>query len=139
MCNVSKLLKFILFADDTTIFNSYSNLSDLVTELNTQLSKMCKWFCVNKLSLYNAKINNTLFGRYTNQQNVVIIITNVIIRRVQTAKFPGVLVDKSLNWKNHINLVKSKLAKIDYVRNKVKHCVDHSELVIVFTSLDVLF
>ena len=41
MCNVSKLLTFILFADDT---NSHSELPDLVNELNTELGKMYKWF-----------------------------------------------------------------------------------------------
>ena len=51
MCNVSKLPKFILFADDTNIFHSHSKLPDLVNELNTELGKMYKWFCVNKLSL----------------------------------------------------------------------------------------
>ena len=44
MCNVSKLVKFILFADDTNIFHSHSKLPDLVSELNTELDKMYKWF-----------------------------------------------------------------------------------------------
>ena len=57
MCNVSKLLKFILFADDTNIFHSHSKFPDLVSELNTELDKMYKWFCVNKLSLNIAKTN----------------------------------------------------------------------------------
>ena len=42
MCNVPKLLKFILFADETNIFNSHSDLPELVIELNTELSKMYK-------------------------------------------------------------------------------------------------
>ena len=79
MCNVSKLLKFILFADDTNIFHSHSKLPDLVSELNTELDKMYKWFCVNKLSLNIAKTNYILFGRYTHQQHIAIIINNVTI------------------------------------------------------------
>ena len=50
MCNVSKLLKFILLTDDTNIFHCHSHLPDLVSEPNTELNKMYKWFCVNKLS-----------------------------------------------------------------------------------------
>ena len=94
MCNVSKLLKFILFADDTNIFHSHSKLPDLISELNTELDKMYMWFCVNKLSLYIAKTNYILFGRYTHQQDVAIIINNVNIQRVQATKFLGVLIDE---------------------------------------------
>ena len=63
-CNVSKLLKFLLLADDTNIFHSHSKLSDLVSELNTELDKMYNWFCVNKLSLNIAKTKYILFGRF---------------------------------------------------------------------------
>ena len=91
MCNVSKLLKYILFADDTNIFHSHRKLPDLVSELNTELDKMYKWFCVNKLSLNIAKTNYILFGRYTYQQDVAIVINNVTIQRVQATKFLGVL------------------------------------------------
>ena len=130
MCNVSKLLKFILFADDTNIFHSHSKLPDLVglRELYTELDKMYKWFCVNKLSLNIAKTNYILFGRYTHQQDVAIINNNVTIQRVQATKFLGVLIDESLNWKNHINMVKSKLSKVASVIYKVSHCIDHSSM-----------
>jgi len=57
MCNVSKLLKLILFADDTNIFRSHSDLPELVSEVNTELNKIYKWFGVKKLSLNIAKTN----------------------------------------------------------------------------------
>ena len=44
MCNVSKLLNFILFADDTNIFHSHSKLPDLVSELTTEIDKMYNGF-----------------------------------------------------------------------------------------------
>ena len=50
-CNVSKLLKFILFAEDTNLLSSHSHLPDLVDELCKELNKMSTRFCVNKLSM----------------------------------------------------------------------------------------
>ena len=44
MCNVSKLLNCILFADDTNIFHSHSKLPDLVSELTTEIDKMYNGF-----------------------------------------------------------------------------------------------
>ena len=86
MCNVSKLVKFTVFADDTNTVHSHSHLSDLVSELNTELNKMYKWFCVNKMSINIAKSNYIIFGRYNHQRNIAIIINDVTIQRVQATK-----------------------------------------------------
>ena len=47
----SNILKFFLFADDTTVF--YSDKTNAETEniLNTELHKVSDWFAANKLSL----------------------------------------------------------------------------------------
>ena len=53
----SKLLSFILFADDTTMFHSNSCLKTLNTIIQTELNKVEEWLNVNiKLSL-NIKKN----------------------------------------------------------------------------------
>ena len=130
MCNVPKLLKFILFAEDTHIFHSHSHLPDSVSELNTEL-------CVNKPSLNIAQTNYILFGRYNQKQNVAIIINNMIIQRDKATKFLGVLFEQSLNWKNYINMVTFKLSKVAPVIYSVSHCVDHSSMRTLYCSLFV--
>ena len=64
MCNVSKLLKYVLFADDTNILYSHDHLPELVTVLCTELDKMYTWFSMNKLSLNIAKTNYIVFGKH---------------------------------------------------------------------------
>ena len=49
--NVSDVVKCVLFADDTNIFCSERNLTDLQLTLNRELGKLFVWFSVNKLSL----------------------------------------------------------------------------------------
>ena len=51
ICNVSKLLQFILFADDTNIFYSTSQFETLSALISNKLSKLVTWFALNKLSL----------------------------------------------------------------------------------------
>ena len=96
---------------------------------------MYKWFCTDKLSLNIAKTNYILFGRYVHQQSVAIVIYNVTIHRVQATKCLGVLIDESVNWKNHINMVKSKLSKVAWSIYKVSHCVDYSSMRTLYCSL----
>ena len=51
LCNISTLLKFILFADDTIIFCSGKDPTQLSKMINTELRKLHIWFSVNRLSL----------------------------------------------------------------------------------------
>ena len=61
ICNVSDVVNCILFADDTNIFCSERNLTDLQLTLNRELGKLFVWFSVNKLSLNLSKTNYILF------------------------------------------------------------------------------
>ena len=51
ICFTTKLLSYILFADDTTIFYSNSYRDSLYDTLNCELKQVCNWFKCNKLSL----------------------------------------------------------------------------------------
>ena len=49
ICNVSDVVKCVIFADDTNIFCSEKNLTDLQLTLNRELGKLFVWFSVNKI------------------------------------------------------------------------------------------
>ena len=49
LCNVSKALDFILFADDTNIFFSHNDPNQLMEIVNNELKKLSSWFQANKL------------------------------------------------------------------------------------------
>ena len=51
ICNVLPVLKFILFADDTNIFSSGSDIVQLSIIASNELDKLNAWFAVNKLYL----------------------------------------------------------------------------------------
>ena len=44
LCNVSKALDFILFADDTNIFFSHNDPNQLMEIVNNELKKLSSWF-----------------------------------------------------------------------------------------------
>ena len=44
-----------MFADDTNLFSSHSNIKDLFNNVNLELNKIAVWFKANKLSLYEGK------------------------------------------------------------------------------------
>ena len=48
---VSDILHTIMFADDTNLFLSGSNISEIEQKLNNELSLLTEWFSANRLSL----------------------------------------------------------------------------------------
>ena len=59
--NVSKLLTFYLFADDTNIYLSSPDLLKLQKTMNRELRKIRKWLAANHLALNIEKTNYVIF------------------------------------------------------------------------------
>lgn len=91
LCYVSPKLKFILFADDTTILYSGKNLQLLVNEITAELEKIKQWFNQNKLSLNIMKTKVMLFSKRKEDVQFQIKINKVEIERVKEYKFLGVI------------------------------------------------
>jgi Reverse transcriptase (RNA-dependent DNA polymerase) len=112
--NVSSILMFILFADDSNVFYSHSSLDALIHQTNTELQRVAEWFSANKLTLNLNKTNYILFRSYKkslplNYPKVCIMDTQ--LTQVYTTKFLGVYVDQHLSWKEHIYNISNKIAK----------------------------
>ena len=70
LCNVSKVLDFILFADDTNIFFSHKDPIFLMELVNTELQNLSCWFQANKLSINVKKSNYIIFKTSQNRQKL---------------------------------------------------------------------
>ena len=51
----------ILSADDTNLFHAGEKFSDIVSQINMEIDKICSWVKANKLSLNNDKTYFMLF------------------------------------------------------------------------------
>ena len=87
ICNVSNILQFILFADDTNTFCSGENLHVLSNMISQEMKKLYVWFALNKLSLNVAKTNFMVFSNTKRVENVNITINESVIERVHQTKF----------------------------------------------------
>jgi hypothetical protein len=128
MCNVSDVLKCILFADDTNLFYTGNNIDDMCNVVSLELDKLNVWFMVNKLSLNVKKTNFMLFSKKRDKNDLRIAIDNHNLDRVETTKFLGVHIDSKLNWHEHIAHVKRKIATGLSVLYSVKRIVNSSAL-----------
>ena len=128
----------ILFADDTTVYKSSSNIQDLIVSLETDLASLHDWFCANKLSLNVSKTNFMCFSPKLNDRLPIITkinLGNQPIERVHSAKFLGIHMDDGLQWDEHINHISRKIASGCYAINSAKRFLSVSNLKQLYFSL----
>ena len=124
-----------LFADDTNLTLSHSNVSTLQQNINDELVNVSNWFKVNKLSI---NFNKTEFMVVTTKQNKLelkVSIDNNPIKQSHHIKYLGVLIDDNLNWKQQIKEQCSKVARGSWALNQLKHFVDEQTLRSVYHCL----
>ena len=131
----SKVLKFFLFADDTTVY--YADKFNKNTEelLNTELAKVSNWLAANKLSL-NVKKSNFLHFHHGNNKkpNINLKLNGVSVDEKQVTKYLGIFIDDKLNWKSHIEHVRAKMSKGTGMISKIRYYVDKTCLLNLFYS-----
>ena len=137
MCNVSNVLDFILFADDTNIFFSHKNINYLEKTVNEELSKLNNWCVANKLSINFKKSICILFKPRQKRQkfDFNININECVIGRVQEVTFLGVVINETLSWKPHISIVARKISKSIGVIFKASFCLSSVSLCTLYYSL----
>ena len=98
--NAIELAECLLFADDTSIFLSHSNLSYLISKMKAELEKINIWMKINKLSVNIGKTNYIIFR--PKQKPIALNITSVLfdtkpLKRVRVVKFLGISIDENLS------------------------------------------
>ena len=131
----SKLFKFIVYADDTTLFANFSNLNKN-NKLNKELAEISTWLKVNKLSLNSVKSKFMIFRKPQKQIKLPIVkINGIQIECVDSFNFLGVMIDKNLTWKNLLNKVSNKIVRIIGIMNKLKFTLPQNILINIHNSL----
>ena len=116
LCKSSKLLDFILFADDTNLFYAHADIISLFNTVNEELEHINTWFKANKLSLNTKKTKYTLFCKRSKLDDLPLKlpplkINSAIIKREYNMSFLGIIFNESLNWKTHIETIENKISK----------------------------
>jgi len=149
----SNLLSF-LFADDTALFDSDSDINVLITRVNAEFKKVCTYFRQNRLVLHPEKTKFIIFtnSHTVSQSDYEIFIDNnnpnqtdadnvfKLVRvknsdKVPAIKYLGVYFDPNLTFKYHIDFINLKLSKALYGLRSVKNLLPEKSLAILYYSL----
>ena len=108
---LSNLFHSTLFADDTTITMSHTNLEVLIESVNTELEKVSAWSNANRLSI-NANKSNFMIISNRNISTVPRIkLMNHELSGMESVKFLGITLDSKLKFNLHIEQICKKVSK----------------------------
>ena len=106
-------------------------MKELCVNINKKLEKLNEW---SALSLNVSKTNFMRFGNRHSNAKIELRIGDKEIEEVFVFKFWGVLMDNKLNWKEHICMIKSKLAKSNAIIYRASKYLDTFSLKKLYCS-----
>ncbi|KAL1446456.1 hypothetical protein WDU94_003628, partial [Cyamophila willieti] len=106
----------VFFADDTSIIVKNKALQDVKNQLGIIINDLMLWLNTNNLIPNINKTNLVKFTtNYEKHEDPLNIMHNEqSIPQTQTIRFLGVQVDEKLNWKKHIELLRTKLRRLNF-------------------------
>jgi hypothetical protein len=124
-----------LFADDTSLIYTNSNLNDFENRINTLFSSLNNWFETTLLSLNYNKTHCMQFLTKTNQDiNLHINLNNKQTETTLNTKFLGLIIDNALSWKAHIDYIVPKLSTACYAIRFLKSFLSPNDLRMIYFS-----
>ena len=127
ICNVSNMLDFILYADDTNIFHKHQNIDMMCKIVSVESDKLSTWFALNKLAINISKINFMIYSNHKSIDNNI-SIDGVNLQKVDSLKFHGVCIDHQITWKDHVTYISNKLSKRIAIIHRASHVLDTKAL-----------
>jgi len=126
-----------LFADDTCLIMSDTNINTLNKNVNLELDRVYCWLNQNKLKLNFEKSNYMLFKPYTkklkdNDTFEILLENNIKIKQVTSTKYLGIVFDEQLNWTDQIHQLCKKLAQACGIIRTIKPFLNYKTLLSVY-------
>ena len=128
-----------MYADDTSVTCSAEDLTELCNDLKTEVGNIAECLRLNKLSLNTDKTEYMVVG-HKHQTNSIsepieIKINEEPIKRVQTVKYLGTMLDENLTWNEQYKKLKSKITSALSSLQTLRNILPQSKLDQVYRAL----
>ena len=130
-------LKSVIFADDTNLITTGSDLLEVVEALNRELSNINDFFKANKLKLNAKKTKMVCFRKKKppkDLEKASVMLDGEKLEFEEEAVFLGLTLDSTLNWERHCTKVANKISRNNSLINRVKNLLPPSSLKLLYNS-----
>ena len=115
MPSCAKSCQVSLYANDTVLHFSSTNLRELEDNLNTDLKCICNWLNDNLLTLNVDKCKFVIFGstpKSSSFSNLLLEINGQFLERNESFKYLGVKLSQNMSWSEHIDTLSKKVCHL---------------------------
>lgn len=127
-----------LYADDSTLHTSHSNLEIVNTQLNADFREICNWCDANNMIINSKKTMVLATGTRNKRQNCDQIIkishNNETLKLTNSVKLLGIQLDSNLNWDNHINSICNKISALLSIMYHNRHFMNRTTKLLFYNS-----
>ena len=126
---INDMFKPTIFADDTSMIFTHSNLTDFKGGINIVFEKISKWFQTNSLILNFSKAHYMQFMAKSKPAVVVHIgYKDNPINIICSTNFLGLTLDSTLSWKTHTDQLSFKLNSACCIIRSLKSLISTKNL-----------
>ena len=126
----SNILSTYLYADDANCFIQTEDIQTGLMTLQSEITNITNWTTANKLTINTEKTHFVIFSLKLNQPNTqpLLLMQNHPLEQKPTTKFLGITLDSKLTFKNHIDSIRTKIAKSIGILCKAKRKLPNTVL-----------
>lgn len=124
-----------LFADDSTVTISCKNKNNYEHDINTTLTSIISWLDRNNLKINLVKTTIMHFSQRTPNSDIEIKYLDTVLNETDSTKFLGLMIDKKLDWKTHIEYLTKRLSSSAYIFYKLAPELNPDTLITAYHGL----
>ena len=127
-----------LFADDTCLLLCNESLIELQIHCNREAKLVDDWFKANKLTANSKKASNFLLSHCTSNSstaNFNIQMGAVQLKRVESVKYLGVILDDRVTWSDQIDYLSKRLSCSAGIFSKLRYYIDTKTMIEMYHAL----
>jgi len=111
-----------MYADDTELHYSNSQLERVEEVLQSDLIRVSDWMIVNGFKSNIAKSVCMLIGtrQRVSRKSLCLSLNNNELKQVTSTKYLGLYIDNHLTWHNHVDYVLKRVREKIYSINRLK-------------------
>ena len=131
---INNFANSILFADDTSIIISNTDLHEFKHNVDVVLQETNNWFISKLLTLNYNKTHFLQFFVKQNEIKIQLMTSNTILTNINNTKFLGLTIDNTLSWREHIAALTTKLDKACFAIREIQPFMISRVLKMVYVS-----
>ena len=125
------------FADDTNLLYASKSIKDINRKVNIDLKNIIYWLRANKITL-NADKTELILFRSKNKiitKHLNFWIIGQKIHSLTQTKYLGIVLDENLKFKRHMQLLKTKLNRVNGLLAKIRHFISKNLLRTIYFAI----